>query len=275
MFGQIARIRKLPLCRMFAALVCVGVALIGCSGGGGSGGGSSTAGSATLVAVEFLDPNSVNPESEDSPPAAAPLNQRIRFTFDRSADPSEVGSSRLPILRRSDNAIVSGQYDVAQNIITFTPDLPTRPAVQLQNGTYDVGGSGLEPTTAYYFSLGPNSWNFVGGVSQNLRQLYPDPADSNGILMGFSTTADPAVFFQGVPMRTPQVLSTDPVDGSSDVSPNLYTDPLDLFPTRQVFTLRFDGALRSDLANVSDQTFQLINLDNASLSLGVDVTILF
>jgi len=46
------------------------------------------------------------------------------------------------------------------------------------------------------------------------------------------------------------------------VSPDLYTDPGKRLPPRRTFLLRFDAPVSPDLANVSGDTFQLVDLDD-------------
>jgi hypothetical protein len=59
------------------------------------------------------------------------------------------------------------------------------------------------------------------------------------------------------------------------MSPGLKSDPAQLFSAPEPILLQFDQPLNPELANVSDQTFRLIDIENGgSLSLGVEVQLL-
>ena len=251
-------------------------ALSGCSGGGSSSSSYSTHG--TLLSVDFPDPSGVNSEASDTPPGAAPLLQQVVFTFDGSPDPNVVSGNTIQI-RDASGFPVPGSFAVSGTTVTFTPQLPTRPVTIAANGAIDAGGAGLAPTANYTIRTGPGIFTFITRVDPQLLARFKDPTNSNDILIGFRTGSDPANFFAGPPLSSPLLLSADPVDGATGVSPNLYTDPGGLFPPRRAFELRFDGAVSPDLGNVSSDTFQLIDLDDrpaafpSGLPLGVDVTV--
>src|SRR6185436_701683 len=141
------------------------------------------------------------------------------------------------------------------------------------------GGTGLQPGSTYTMRLGPSSFSFVASVAPDLRARFPDPIDAGGIALAFKTTSDTAKFLAGLPIGAPQLVSADPADGETGISPNLYSDPDGQFPPRRSFSLVFDRALRPDLENVSDATFRLVDLDDRpggypfGLPLGIDVTL--
>jgi len=253
------------------------VASAGCSGGGSSSAGPSPHG--VLLSVEFPDPSDVNSESTDAPPGAAPLLQQIVFTFDHRPDPNTVGGSTLQI--RDDNGFpVPGSFSVDGEVVTFTPRLPTRPVAIAGNGAIDVGGAGLAPGAPYTIRVSAQTFKFVSMVDPGLLSRFRDPTNGAGILIGFRTGSDPAHFFAGPPIVAPHFTDSDPVDGVTGVSPDLYTDPDHLFPPRRTFLLRFDAPVNPDLANVSGDTFRLVDLDDRptgfpnGLPLGIDVSVL-
>ena len=263
-----------------AALVAF-VALIAATGCGGGGGSRSSGISShgALLSVEFPDPTDVNAEPTDTPPGAAPLLQQIVFTFDERPDPNDVGSSTLQI--RDENGFpVPGTFDVDGEVVTFTPQLPTRPITIAPNGTVDAGGAGLQPGGAFTIRVSSATFHFVSQIDAGLLARFRDPTNPAGLLIGFRTGTDPSRFFAGPPVVAPAFLESDPVDGVTGVSPDLFTDPDHLFPPRRSFLLRFDAPVDPNVANVSGDTFQLIDLDDRpgdfpnGLPLGIDVSVL-
>ena len=267
--------RRLPGLRAggSASLVAIASALLACSGGGGGGGGSYDK-TAELLAILFPDPNDVNAEAEDAAPNLAPLVQQVVFNFSGRPDPNRISISTVQI-RDASGFPVPGTFTVDGTSVTFTPALPTRPFTVSGSGAIDTGGTGLQPASSYSIRLGPRTFSFVAMASTALRAEFPDPLDPKGVLVGFKTTADAAVFFAGLPAVRPQLVRADPRDGTTGVSPGLYTDPDRLFPPERSFTLTFDRPISPGVTNVSDGNFQLIDLDHPSggLSLGVDVTL--
>ena len=248
-------------------------------GGGGGGSGASFDKSGQLVAVTFLDPQNVNVEAVDAAPTAAPLVQQIVFTFSGNPDPNKVGVQTFQV-RDANNLPVAGHLDVTGNVVTFTPTLPTRPGALNADGSYDTGGASLEPGASYTVRLGPSTFSFVASVATAVRSRFPDPLDSKGVLIKFTTTTNVADFFKGIPNTTPQLLTADPLSGTTGVSPHLYTDPDQLFPPSRSFFLTFDRPLNPDPAFLSDATIQLIDLDDRpsffpnGLPLGADVRLI-
>ena len=253
--------------------------LAGCGGGGGgsSSGGFDTHGK--LLSVEFPDPSDVNPETTDTPPGAAPLLQQIVFTFDHKPDPNAVSSGSLQV-RDESGFPVPGKFVVEGEVVTFTPQLPTRPVTISGNGAIDVGGAGLLPGAAYSIRVSSQTLPFISTIDKTLLARFRDPNNPSGILVGFRTTTDPSIFFAGPPLVAPAFADSDPVDGVTGVSPDLYTDPGQLFPPQRTFLLRFDAPVSPDLANVSDSTFRLVDLDDRpsgfpnGLPLGIGVAVL-
>jgi hypothetical protein len=264
--------------RLLAATFAV-TWLAGCGGGGGhsSSGGFDAHG--RLLSVEFPDPSGVNAESTDTPPGAAPLLQQIVFTFDHRPDPDDVGSSTLQI--RDDSGFpVPGTFTVEDDVVTFTPQLPKRPITIAGDGTVDAGGAGLAPGAPYTIRVNSQTFKFVSVIDPSLLARFRDPTYSAGILIGFRTGIDPAFFFAGPPIVAPQFTESDPVDGVTGVSPDLYTDPDHVFPPARSFLLRFDAPVSPDVANVSGDTFHLVDLDDrpsgfpTGLPLGIEVSVL-
>jgi hypothetical protein len=259
------------------ALVALG-GLAGCGGGGGSSSGPYDS-HGKLLSIEFPDPADVNPEPTDTPPGAAPLLQQIVFTFDHRPDPNFVGSSTLQI-RDESGFPVPGTFAVDDEVVTFTPQLPTRPITIDPNGTVDAGGAGLQPGGAFTIRVSNATFKFISKVDASLLTRFRDPTNPAGILIGFRTGIDPAFFFAGPPIVAPAFLESDPVDGVTGISPDLYTDPDHLFPPARGFLLSFDAGVNPDLANVSGDTFKLVDLDDrpggfpSGLPLGIDVSIL-
>jgi len=255
------------------------LALTSCGGGGGGSSGSGFDSHGKLLSVSFPDPSDVNTETTDTPPALAPLLQQVVFTFDSNPDPNTIGSGTIQI-RDGSGFPVPGQFVVEGPVVTFTPQLPTRPVTIAGDGSVDDGGAGLEPGGAYTVRLGSQTLKFISAIDSKLLTRFRDPNFSSGILIGFRTGIDPLHFFAGLPLVAPVFLESDPVDGVTGVSPDLYTDPDHLFPPRRSFLLRFDAPVNPDVSNVSGDTFQLIDLDDRpggfpnGLPLGIDVSVL-
>jgi hypothetical protein len=255
------------------------LALVGCGGGGGGSSGSGFDSHGKLLAVEFPDPSDVNTEPVDTPPAQAPLLQQVVFTFDSNPDPNSIGNSSIQIL--DENGFpVPGRFVVEGPVVTFTPVMPTRPVTIGLDGSVDDGGAGLSPGGAFTIRLGTQTLHFISQISSTLLARFRDPNNASGILIGFRTGTDPTHFFAGLPLVPPTFLESDPVDGVTGVSPDLYTDPGNVFPPRRTFLLRFDAPVSPDLANVSGDTFHLVDLDDRpggfpnGLPLGINVSVL-
>src|SRR5689334_23388161 len=97
-------------------------------------------------------------------------------------------------------------------------------------------------------------YSFISSIDPQLLSQFADPNNSSGILIGFATGTDPTNFLLGPPLTAPLLVSVDPADGTTGVSPNLYTDPGHVFPPRRSFEITFDGPVSPDLANVSGDT---------------------
>ena len=266
--------RRSPSIPLTIALA--GLVLAGCSGGGGSGSSFQKVGE--LLTVEFPDPLDVNPEEDTDAPGTAPLNQQIVLRFSDAPNPDDVHRQHI----RVQDAVgqpVEGRFDVDGATVTFTPALPTREPVVIdeETGEFDNGDAALEPGQVYSIRLGPQLWSFVGKVSADLLSRYADPADPNGVAVAFSTTTDVENYFRGLPPRNPRLVETLPADGSSNVSAQLYGDPDDLFDDRAPFRVVFDGPIFP--ADAALEAFRLVDLDDrdfdpAGLPLGVIATLL-
>ncbi len=275
---RIARLRGAALAVLPVGGAFVFLALSGCGGGGGGSGGSFDA-HGKLLSVEFPDPSDVNTEPTDTPPASAPLLQQVVFTFDANPDPNTISTSSIQI-HDAGGFPVPGRFVVQGPVVTFTPQLPTRAVTVSADGAIDNGGAGLQPGNPYAIRIGSQTFNFISHVDASLLTRFRDPNYGGGILIGFRTGSDPTRFFAGLPLVPPAFLESDPVDGVTGVSPELYTDPDHLFPPRRSFLLRFDGPVSPDVANVSGDTFHLVDLDDRpgsfpnGLPLGINVTVL-
>src|SRR5262249_62423304 len=111
----------------------------------------------------------VNTEATDTPPATAPLLQQVVFTFDANPDPNSIDNNSIQI-RDASGFPVPGVFVVAGPVVTFTPQLPTRPvtASVSGDGTVDNGGAGLQPGGAYAIRLGSQTLNFIPHVASKL-----------------------------------------------------------------------------------------------------------
>jgi len=270
------------------ALLCGGLGLV--SGAGCSGGGSRSnfAHSARLLAVEFLDPNDVNPEGDGASganldlaaaPQSAPLTQQIRLQFSAPPDPARINTTVLSIVDAA-NLPVAGRFSFDGAAVTFTPRLPLRAVATTATGATDDGGTGLRFDGSYLLRVGRLSFSFIADVDPALRARHPDPLDPKGILVQFRTQRTPTVdAFRGVAARAPQLVAVRPVDGASGVSPNLHSDPDRRFAPSEPFRLEFDAPLEPSPTQLNDTVFGLIDLDDRpathplGLPLGIDVAL--
>ncbi len=247
--------------------------LSSCGGGGGGSGG--TAGHGVLLSIEFPDPAQQN---SAYPPNNASLVQQIVFKFDVSPRPSEVSSATLPILDIN-GFQAPGTYRAQSSVVTFTPDLPVRP-LNPAVVPPDLGGAGLVPASLYTIKTGARLWDFITGISAGLLKSFADPNDPLGVALTMTTTGNPAQYFTGLEPEAPRLIAVDPEDGSSGISPNLFSDPDDLFPPAQIYTFAFSRSVNPELTNVSDALFRLVDLDErtsdfpSGLLLGTNVRIL-
>lgn len=244
-----------------------------CNSGGSGGSTSSFDKSATLLAVLFPDPNDVNPEDATEPPAAAPLVQQVQLVFDGRPDPDRVNSRSIAIVSPL-GVPVPGTFEVVDRTVTFTPRLPTRPAVKISNTDFDNGGAGLAAGTQYSIRLGQLNWDFIEAIAPALEIKFGDPNDPTGILLQFTTTTKLNQFFAGLEKRKPRIVATSPEDGAVGVTPELYSDPDGLFDERRSFFLTFDAPLQPSDLNLNG--FQLVDVNDKSVSpsglpLGIDV----
>ena len=243
-----------------------------CSGSGGSSGGAGFDRAGPLLAVTFPDPSNINSEDESTPPQAASLVQQIVFEFGGRPNPDSVDSGSIQV-RTADGSPVAGRYLVDDHRVTFVPRLPLRPA----SSSDDNGGAGLQPGSLYTVRVGKQVFDFVDWVDADLKARFPDHADPDGILLAFQTTTVKSEFFKGLERAQPRLTAVHPVDGATNVSPNLYSDPAGLFDERGPFRLEFDRPLHPADTNLGK--FLLVDLDDASagpggLPLGIDATLL-
>ena len=261
------------LARHVLRWVAIGGLALVCACGSGSSSSSRFDAHGALIAVRFPNPQRPGLD-ETEPPFAASLIQPVVFEFDARPDPDLVSQDSLSV-RDAFGFPVPGRYVVDGTRVTFTPSLPTRPLRMRGDIVLDDGGAGLDPGSAYSLRVSPARLSpFLVAIDSDLRARYPDPADPAGIVVPLRTTTDPNAFYEGLEVRTPRLLGTTPVDGSSDVSPQLYTDPDARFAERGPFLAAFDTPLRPGESDL--EAARLLDLDDTSepgLSLGVDVTI--
>ena len=260
-----AGMRKLKkLVRGISAALMLGV-VAGCGGGGGGGGGGSS--KSTLLSISFPDPNDVNRNIPTTqPPTKAPLNQQIVFNFDQAPSPAQIHGDNLQILDAS-GFVVAGNFEVQLNKVVFTPELPVTPLAR----------PGFQPGAQYRIRIDPNSWRSVS-IAPALQASFPDTNLTGALSMLFQTTTIEDRYFRGLVSRSPRLVSTDPVDGEINVSPDLYSDPDGVFPERRSLLCVFDGPIKPAEANLT--RFRLIDLDDrpamfpGGLPLGIDVRVL-
>src|SRR5262249_36580813 len=136
------------------------------------------------------------------------------------------------------------------------------------------------PGATYFVRVGPHTCASIRDVAPQLLVQHGDPIDPSGVLISFATTSDPTLFFTGIDAVAPTLVATDPVDGATGISPNLYSDPGKVLPPPRSYTLRFDGPVQPAATNVGDGAFLLIDLDDTTaafpggVELGIDVSVL-
>ena len=246
--------------RVVAFAPVLSLLLVAACGGGGGGGSSSYDAHGSLLSITF--PDSGDPGGDDSiAPSDAPLVQQVVFKFSARPDPNLVSRLSLPVSDASGLA-VPGRYDVAGDTVTFTPQLPTRPITAISETELDPGGSGLAAGSTYYVRASPSLFRFLTGADAQLLARHRDPIDPRGVLIAFETTSDPARYFVGLPLTTPGLVSTDPLDGATGVTPELWSDPDRLFPPRAPFRITLDAPVNPAPTNVEDGPIALIDLDD-------------
>ncbi len=254
--------------RLSPWFIAVSFLMVACGGGGG---GRSFDREATLESIAFLDPWDVNLEEPSEAPQSAPLVQQIEFTFSGQPNPGQLDPRRIVIEDQSTGKRVAGTYEVTGHRVVFTPDLPT---IEAREGA--EGDAGLAPDRFYHVAIGPNTWpEFIARVNPELRAAYPHPTNSSDVFLTFRTTTVVEHYYLGLEPRRPRLVSSDPSDGASQVTPGLYRDPEGLFPKRRKFHMKFDGPLQPTKENLSG--FLLVDLDDRpahaplGVTLGVDV----
>jgi hypothetical protein len=270
----------------FAALIGAATVIAGMSACSGGGASAEFAATGRLLSVEFLDPNDVNPEGDaagganqdlSAAPQAAPLTQQIRLHFSAPPDPGRINSTVLSIVDVA-NIPVPGRFSFDGGAVTFTPRLPLRAVSTTATGAIDDGGAGFKFDGSYLLRVGRRSFSFISDVDPGLRARYPDPLDAAGILVQFRTQRAPTgAEFRGVESRSPRLLATRPLDGTTSVSPNLHSDPEARFAPMEPFRLEFDGPIAPSTTQLNDTVFELLDLDDRpathplGLPLGIDV----
>ncbi|MBL8842806.1 MAG: hypothetical protein JNL90_14910 [Planctomycetes bacterium] len=231
---------------------------------------------ATLLDVTFPDPQDVNGEPLDASPQQAPLVQQIDLEFSVGPDAARLNATVLPIVDAA-GAPVAGEWHVEGRHAIFTPALPLRPVgALLEDGSLDAGGGALSFGGDYALRTSPELFGFIASIAAPLLARFPDPADPRGIVVPFATldVADDRAL-RGLAATPPQRIAADPVDGTTGISPNFFTDPDDRFPPRPAFTLTFDAPLRPESAMRFAELVQLLDLDDrpAARPDGVDLAV--
>lgn len=259
---------------LLLSLLGTPLGLLACARGGGGGPSGASLPGVHLTAIEFPDGDRVAAE----PPEEASLVQQVVFRFTGPVDGDSVHSRSLQIKDPS-QALVAGSYRVQGSSVVFTPTLPVRPIDTTQAPLLDLGGAALVPGATYFIEVVAGQADSVSnlvGFSPDLLARIAHPALSRAVLTSFSTTTDETRFLSGLRPRRLQLVSVHPEDGATTQAPNLYSDPLDLFPVNLPIRLVFDGPLHPDPGSVGDDRFRLIDLDDTGvvatgLPLGVDV----
>ncbi|MEW6747591.1 MAG: hypothetical protein AB1486_33080 [Planctomycetota bacterium] len=250
-----------------------------------------------LERIVFPDPSGQSSGSARMPPDNASLMQRAEFHFSGPVRAEEIGEESLQICDADGNP-VRGEYVLQEGgrEVVFFPAFPTGPVVDLGEGEWQVEGGGLVPGAFYDVTVPvgePGAISNLTAVDESLWSLYDFRTKIEGGYVGrnyergarsglFSirlrVTSDPTAFFTGWPTRPPLLVATEPGEGATNVTPFLYTDPKGLFAARQPFRLFFDQPLDPANDNVGEDTFKLVDIEDASgspldIELGVEVAL--
>jgi len=207
-----------------------------------------------------------------TPPGAAPLSQRVVFEFSGKpkigpgvADGLKIRVSGTNVLGQPADEIAFGEYKVSGKKVIFTPRLPTGALPAAYGPATDIASNstlpGLRPDTQYEITV------TVGG-SNSVKNLTSVGGNTFPIL--FRTTAGvPGSFqvqslFSNAPKKPPKLKAgkTLPKSGTSNIHPNLFNDPANLFSSvpakkRLPFRLMFKGALDPSASNISSENFRV------------------
>jgi len=251
------------------ALSALLVGLTGCGGGGGGGGalsggsGSTPSEGITLLSITF-------PETVDLtggsiyPPPAAPLSQQVVFTFSGPPEGTigprsiviyaDVGSDYAgpeSVIDFDTNTVPArGIYEVFDNIVVFTPLLPTQTIDLMPNAPAQAVPGLLPGSVLGMVGTDPRPYTIyiplnTSGAISNLRGV--DPSVTNPVTM---TTGDIAnLYFSNFHTEPPRVLATEPADGAVDVPLNPF-QPVPGWQAFEGFSVRFDQPLNPELSNL-------------------------
>lgn len=225
---------------------------IGCGGGGGGGSGTGSSGhdihGIALQSISF--PKNMDlTGGEVALQYGVPLTQQVVLTFSNTVEGvvdtnsiqiySDAGTSYSgpkAVLDDTKNRVMArGTFDVFHNKVVFTPYVPTHP-IDLSLNAQPNSIPGLLPGYKYnvYVPLGTT------GSIANLVAINPDVKMPEN----FTTASFKSVYFNfgNLPQEAPKMVSTVPVDGTTDFPVNTYSK-LDGFQPFPGIALEFDQPL--------------------------------
>ncbi len=240
-----------------------------CGGGGGGGGSSHSTGGQQYDPVSLLSitfPDKVNLSGATTiPPQSAPLSQQIVFTF--SGVPAEpISSSSIAIYAAvgndyagpesvldQDNNVVParGDFEVFDNIVVFTPDLPLRD-IDFSLNALPEEVPGLLPAEILGVGVPYTIYIPLGTSASipNLEWIHPDVQNPTYFMTGDIAN----LYFSNFFTLPPSLEETSPPDGETDVSVNTIT-PVTGLPGFEEFHISFDQPLDAGRDNIEGTDF--------------------
>ncbi len=244
--------------------------LTACGGGGGGGGSGGPVVDPPANAVKFTGvtfrvgtgvPTAVVPEENLSavpPKLGAPLDVTIIFNFDGVPQgpfnqqnlplyttPSEV-TPQAGASQGSPTIAAKGSYVLADTTVEFRPFIPTE-ALQIDLSSPPAAVPGLLPGSTYTVK-----------VVATAGLKIPNLKGSGGQLKFDTTSIEGGYFGGGLEDGLgPQVVATDPADGTVDLSPGPYSNfapgaTVPSFPPGDaLFTITYDRALNPSAENLA------------------------
>ncbi len=225
-----------------------------------------------VVLKKVLFPNTLaGVTGPSTAPTSAPLSQPIVFVFSGApAFPNSISTSIRITVDPSNGKgqpiglPALGDFEVAGSTLIFRPRLPTGPVPDgFAPGTdiaTDSSLPGLLPDTIYRIEVPQKTPNSITNLT------------GSDVVLPLAFTTKPAVagpllvpsLFSNAPSKAPKVAKAKlkPKAGTSGISPNLYTDPANLFSSippskRPPFRLRFNGALDPQADNIASTRIRL------------------
>jgi len=279
---------RIPLRREVVAVLALLLAACGGGGGGGGGGGAapsggdSSGGAAPSNAVVFTGfefrvntgPPVDEPPMEDPAGGSvgAPLNTTILFHFAKPNGKKGIpagpfNSETLPVFTTPSEVtpeamapagtpviLAKGTYVKAGSTVEFHPFVPTVSPLSINLSSPPDSVPGLLPGSIYTASVTTSGPDTIGNLVGT--------ADGVDGAVQFGTTSNPANFFISGESdgKAPVLLSTDPADGATDFSPNIFSNVslantdtgIETFPTADTgtVTLTYDRALDPSSGNL-------------------------